>query len=1044
MNIIKNAFTPVRQMFAAVAIFALVLSLAYGAFPVAHATVQDKVKICHYTPNGFVANEPSKTADAGGHAGHMDGKDIIPPFDYPEQGNTPAGHFDGQNWDAEGQEIYNDGLCNGGPQLELCEDDSAENYGEELPCVYSGTLQVVKVVVGSDADESTFSFQVNGGASTAFETDGQNDLTLSPGSYDVTEVATPGYTTTYNNCDNAVVTEEGTTVCTITNTWVSVMCDDPEALNYEEEGECEYPTEDIDNSCLIPSTEGDITVFDIGASIPPEEKSVQTMFNENGFGGVDVEADQKNYQVWDFESVSTDEVSFNVTILGGVSGNVQTFGYYKAGDTSSFVPLFTIPPTAVGTTFPVTIPDSFATSFGFAIQTTGTQPNTWYSEKALNTDGKDNVAAYNPADNVYLLAFEDLKAYDNDYNDLVVKVSKIKCTENEVAICQTDANLLANGSFETPEVSDPAKWDIFSAGTSWTTTWVDGAILTTPQLELHRGVNGWLPFVGEQYAELDSDQGGPSSNVTGEPASVRIAQTVATIPGATYELSYRFSPRPDSVSATENVLKSYIDGVLDTVTGDGSAMTNTEWELHSRTFTADASTDIAFEDGGTSNSVGTFLDDVCLIKIADPEPEVCEVTIVSDTNTTVVEKDGAFAKLLSFVHPGWTAAITGASWIWGDDPVAPPVNGVSQTFERKFGWNGPVTSATLYIAADNTFDAEINGSTAGTDLTEFNYKAPAKSYDVTSLINDGNNEIVIEVGNLPSSSDPAANPAGLLYKLVVTGTDAECDVPYEEEETYIIDGYKWNDENPDGEWDEEVEDGIQGWVIKVTNGEDTLSTTTDSTGYYWFEVPAGTWTVSEIQQSGWTQTAPVGNTCVYSFGMIYYKTVLLDTPDCSNFGNHQTNEDPGLSCSLNASKNPVSNGEDFDLIWTTTGADHVELDGVDVALDGSQSTELFDDTTYTLTAWANESEEEVIECEVTVTKKTSGGGGGRRSSSSSSSSNNDEPEPEVLGEEISIMPLGAANTGAGGTSSESTLPFAFALIGVLASLATIRATKKNG
>jgi len=51
----------------------------------------------------------------------------------------------------------------------------------------------------------------------AFEADGQNDLTVSAGTYSVTEPAVSGYTTTYNNCSNLVIPNGGEATCTITN-----------------------------------------------------------------------------------------------------------------------------------------------------------------------------------------------------------------------------------------------------------------------------------------------------------------------------------------------------------------------------------------------------------------------------------------------------------------------------------------------------------------------------------------------------------------------------------------------------------------------------------------------------------------------------------------------------------------------------------------------------------------------------------------------------------------------------------------------------------
>lgn len=130
MSLIRHTFTLVRPVSGAVAIFALVLSLAYGATPVAFA-LDNNITICHATGNEsyqFVA--ASMTADAGGHFGgaHQDGMDIIPPFSYPAQGDDEAGDFAGQNWDTEGQVIWNND-CESVPDPVVgCMDDSYDNY----------------------------------------------------------------------------------------------------------------------------------------------------------------------------------------------------------------------------------------------------------------------------------------------------------------------------------------------------------------------------------------------------------------------------------------------------------------------------------------------------------------------------------------------------------------------------------------------------------------------------------------------------------------------------------------------------------------------------------------------------------------------------------------------------------------------------------------------------------------------------------------------------------------------------------------------------
>lgn len=69
-----------------------------------------------------------------------------------------------------------------------------------------------------------------------------------------------------------------------------------------------------------------------------------------------------------------------------------------------------------------------------------------------------------------------------------------------------------------------------------------------------------------------------------------------------------------------------------------------------------------------------------------------------------------------------------------------------------------------------------------------------------------------------------------------------------------ISGTKYNDVNGNGARDE-GEAGLSGWSIVLMPGNDT--TTTDGNGAYTFPgLSAGSYTISEVQQSGWTQTAP--------------------------------------------------------------------------------------------------------------------------------------------------------------------------------------------
>jgi hypothetical protein len=185
-------------------------------------------------------------------------------------------------------------------------------------------------------------------------------------------------------------------------------------------------------------------------------------------------------------------------------------------------------------------------------------------------------------------------------------------------------NLITNGSFEEPVVVASQLWDIFQSGTpnlGWTVEWRSdipaewqGYQRPDPALqELQRGVNGWLPQEGAQYTELDADWFGPSSPISGEPASILIYQDIPTTARCKYELKFYFSPRPET-GAEDNVLEVKWNGnVIDTISRAGGSQT--DWSEHTYTLTASGpTTRLQFTDLGTANSLGTFLDNVSLVQ----------------------------------------------------------------------------------------------------------------------------------------------------------------------------------------------------------------------------------------------------------------------------------------------------------------------------------------------------------------------------------------------------------------------------------------------
>src|SRR5262249_43125623 len=98
-------------------------------------------------------------------------------------------------------------------------------------------------------------------------------------------------------------------------------------------------------------------------------------------------------------------------------------------------------------------------------------------------------------------------------------------------------------------------------------------------------------------------------------------------------------------------------------------------------------------------------------------------------------------------------------------------------------------------------------------------------------------------------------------------------------------GRKFNDLNGDGV-EQATEPGLSGWTIKL-DGTDSLanavhlSTTTDASGAYSFNINPGSSTVCEVLQRGCPQTFPVGS-------KTYVVTLASGQHDSGNdFGNFQ-------------------------------------------------------------------------------------------------------------------------------------------------------------
>lgn len=236
--------------------------------------------------------------------------------------------------------------------------------------------------------------------------------------------------------------------------------------------------------------------------------------------------------------------------------------------------------------------------------------------------------------NIFVAGSIDLKV-DHKYASYNDDPCIDECVED------TNTNLILNGSFEVPEVTNPANWEIFPngyPGLIWTVEWESvqttygGYNRPAPALtEYHENVLGPAQD-GDQYTELDSDWFGPGHSLNGEPALTKIYQNIATEIGTQYTLHYWYSPRPNIVAAN-NILKVRIDD-NEIANHSANGGSTTSWTEYTYTFTASAvTTKVEFAGGGTADSLGAFLDNVKL------HPHVCSYQFVGGTCTLWDEKD---------------------------------------------------------------------------------------------------------------------------------------------------------------------------------------------------------------------------------------------------------------------------------------------------------------------------------------------------------------------------------------------------------------------
>lgn len=175
------------------------------------------------------------------------------------------------------------------------------------------------------------------------------------------------------------------------------------------------------------------------------------------------------------------------------------------------------------------------------------------------------------------------------------------------------AELVSNGGFENPTVSNSCcstvppealpGWTVNSGNINV----VNGTFSST---------NGNLAHEGSQYLDLVG-QGGVGS----------ISQTIATVAGQLYTLSFWYSHNLFAGLGSASASLS-IDGLNDTITHSTGSNANLDWKLYSQNFTASGnSATLSFVNTAGAGNEGIFLDSVS-ISAAVPEPSTWAMMLI--------------------------------------------------------------------------------------------------------------------------------------------------------------------------------------------------------------------------------------------------------------------------------------------------------------------------------------------------------------------------------------------------------------------------------
>ena len=156
------------------------------------------------------------------------------------------------------------------------------------------------------------------------------------------------------------------------------------------------------------------------------------------------------------------------------------------------------------------------------------------------------------------------------------------------------ANLIQNGGFELPLQAE-GTWAIYNSIDGWT---------PVTNVEIRNNVAG-AAYEGSNYAELDTTQ------------NMAIKQTVTTVLGQQYKLTFAYSPRESVPSGSNGIDVFWNNESLTSLDLQGGDSGN-DWVVYTFLVTGTGSDTLKFGASGYSNSYGGSLDAVTLDAVPEP------------------------------------------------------------------------------------------------------------------------------------------------------------------------------------------------------------------------------------------------------------------------------------------------------------------------------------------------------------------------------------------------------------------------------------------